>query len=160
MVLPHRVICYITCTVYDSLSELTGTEVVYTLFSETSLPLWTWHHDNSKPLKASDFPGGASGKESACQWRRCQRHGFNPWVGKNPWRRKWQPTAVFLPGEWSPWTEEPGGLQPVGTQRVGYDWACTHRLNSTEASGARWVSTPKSSWASANLLTTLRTVRS
>ena len=25
-------------------------------------------------------------------------HGFNPWVGKIPWRRKWQPTPVFLPG--------------------------------------------------------------
>ena len=29
--------------------------------------------------------------------RQCKRHGFNPWVGKNPWRRKWQPTPVFLP---------------------------------------------------------------
>jgi len=35
------------------------------------------------------FPGG----------RRCGRLGFNPWVGKIPWRRKWQPTSVFLPGE-------------------------------------------------------------
>ena len=25
--------------------------------------------------------------------------GFNPWVGKIPWRREWQPTLVFLPGE-------------------------------------------------------------
>ena len=32
------------------------------------------------------------------------------WVGKIPWRRKWQPIPVFLPGE-SAWTEEPGGLQ-------------------------------------------------
>jgi len=30
------------------------------------------------------------------------------WVGKIPWRRAWQPTPIFLPGE-SPWTEEPGG---------------------------------------------------
>ena len=42
------------------------------------------------------FPGGASGKESACQ---CRRLGFGPWVGKIPWRRKWQTTPVFLPGE-------------------------------------------------------------
>ena len=28
-----------------------------------------------------------------------RRLGFNPWVGKIPWRRKWQPTPVFLPGE-------------------------------------------------------------
>ena len=45
------------------------------------------------------FPGGASGKETACQCRRPKRLGFNPWVGKIPWRRKWQPTPVFLPGE-------------------------------------------------------------
>ena len=37
-----------------------------------------------------------SGKESACQ---CRGHVFNPWVRKNPWRRKWQPTSVFLPGK-------------------------------------------------------------
>ena len=37
-----------------------------------------------------------SGKESACQCRRC---GFDLWVGKIPWRRKQQPTPVFLPGE-------------------------------------------------------------
>ena len=30
---------------------------------------------------------------------RCKRHGFSPWVGKIPWRRKGQPTPVFLPGE-------------------------------------------------------------
>jgi len=45
------------------------------------------------------FPGGTSGKEPAFQCRRCKRHGFNPWVGKIPWSRAWQPTPVFLPGE-------------------------------------------------------------
>ena len=47
--------------------------------------------------------------ESACN---AERPGFNPWVGKIPWSRKWQPTSVSLPGkphEWrslagcSPW---------------------------------------------------------
>ena len=28
-----------------------------------------------------------------------RRPRFDPWIGKIPWRRKWQPTAVFLPGE-------------------------------------------------------------
>ena len=42
------------------------------------------------------FPGGASGKEPTCQ---CRRHGFVPWVVKIPWRRKQQPTPVFLPGK-------------------------------------------------------------
>ena len=37
-----------------------------------------------------------------------KRHWFQPWVGKIPWRKAWQPTPVFLPGG-SPWTEEPGG---------------------------------------------------
>ena len=41
------------------------------------------------------FPGGSDGKESTCKPR---RPGFNPWVRKIPWRRKWQPTPVFLLG--------------------------------------------------------------
>ena len=58
------------------------------------------------------FPGGASGKEPTCQCRRRKRCGFNPWVGKIPWRRAGQPTPLFLPGEshgqrslvgYSPW---------------------------------------------------------
>ena len=44
------------------------------------------------------FPGGTSSKEPACQCRRHKRHGISPWVGKIPWRRKWQSTPVFSPG--------------------------------------------------------------
>ena len=40
-----------------------------------------------------------SGKEFACQLRRHRRHGFDHWVGKIPWRRTWQSTPGFLPGE-------------------------------------------------------------
>ena len=43
-----------------------------------------------------DFPGGSDGKNICLQ---CRRAGFDPWVGKIPWRRKWQPTPVFLPGK-------------------------------------------------------------
>ena len=50
-------------------------------------------------LPSRNFPGGAGGKESICQCRRLKRPGFNPWVGKIPWRRAWQPTPAFLPGE-------------------------------------------------------------
>ena len=42
-----------------------------------------------------------------------QRPGFDPWVGKIPWRRAWPPTLVFSPGEF-PWIEEPGGYSPRG----------------------------------------------
>ena len=45
------------------------------------------------------FPGGASGKEAACQFRGCRRCRFHPWVGKIPWSKKWQPTAVLLSGK-------------------------------------------------------------
>ena len=45
----------------------------------------------------------------------CGKPGFDPWVGKFPWRRAGQPTPVFLPRE-LPWTEEPGRLQSMGFQ--------------------------------------------
>ena len=75
-----------------------------------------------------DFPGVASGKEPTYQCRRHKRCRLDPWVGKIPWRTPWQPTPVFLPGE-SPWTEEPGGLQSIGSHRVRHDYsdlACMH----------------------------------
>ena len=58
------------------------------------------------------LPAGNSGKEPACRCRRRKSCGFCPWVGKIPWRRAWQPTPGFLPGEshgqrslvgYSPW---------------------------------------------------------
>ena len=48
----------------------------------------------------------------------CRRHGIDPWVGKIPWSRKWQPTPVSLPGK-IPWTKKPDGLQSMGLQKVG-----------------------------------------
>ena len=69
------------------------------------------------------FPRWCSGKESPCQCRRkCKRCGFDPWIGKILWRRAWQPTPIFLPGE-SHGQKEPGGLQPIESQRVGHNWS-------------------------------------
>ena len=45
------------------------------------------------------FLGGASGKELTCQCDRRKTCRFDLWVGKIPWRKTWQPTPVFLPGE-------------------------------------------------------------
>ena len=60
-------------------------------------------HSNSEILLGRHCEGfkwgGSSGKESSCQCRRHKRCGFNPWVRKIPWRKKWQPTEVFLPVE-------------------------------------------------------------
>ena len=62
------------------------------------------------------FPSGSDDKESACQ---CRGPGFDPWVRKIPWRRKWQPTPVFLPGE-SHRQRSLVGYSPWG-HRVGHD---------------------------------------
>ena len=58
------------------------------------------------------FPGGTSGKEPACQCRKCKRCRFDPWLRKIPWKGAWQPTPIFLPGE-SLWTEELGKLLSI-----------------------------------------------
>ena len=51
------------------------------------------------PTTPLQLPGWLSGKEPACQCRRCKRCRFDPWVGKIFWSRKWQPTPVFTPGK-------------------------------------------------------------
>ena len=45
------------------------------------------------------FLGCASGKKSACQFRKHQSRRFDPWARKIPWSRKWQPVPAFLPGK-------------------------------------------------------------
>ena len=47
---------------------------------------------------------------------------FDPWVGKIPWRREWMATHSSILAWRIPWTEEPGGLQSMGSQRIGHDW--------------------------------------
>ena len=57
-------------------------------------------------MRIPGFPGGSEGKESTCH------------AGDLGWEdplEAWQPTLVFLPGK-IPWTEEPGGLQSMGSQ--------------------------------------------
>ena len=66
------------------------------------------------------FPGGASGKELACQCRRHKRCGFDPWVGKIPWREGMATLASILVWR-NPWAEEPAGLQSMGSHRVRRD---------------------------------------
>ena len=77
-------------------------------------------------------PDGASGKEPACQCRRLKRLQFNPWVGKIPWRRDWQATPVFLPGEshghrslagYCPWGHKELDMQERVT--ISFHFFCT-----------------------------------
>ena len=82
-----------------------------------TLPPWlvSPSHDRSADLP-TQLPRWLSGKESSCQGR---RHWFHPWVGKIPWRRKWQPTPVFLPGE----SHERRSLVGRSPHRVAKNWA-------------------------------------
>ena len=52
------------------------------------------------PSLLMDFPGGSDGKSVCLQ---CGRPGLDPWVGKIPWIRKWQPTPVLFPGKSHGW---------------------------------------------------------
>ena len=62
------------------------------------------------------FSDGSEGKESACKGDL----GSGPELGRSPRGGHGQSTPVFLPGG-SPWTEEPGGLQSMGSQRVRHN---------------------------------------
>ena len=63
---------------------------------------------------STGLPCGSAGKESTCQCRRC---GFNPWVRKIPPEKKIASHSSIL--AWGiPWTEEPGGLPTMGSQRA------------------------------------------
>ena len=73
----------------------------------------------------------------------CRRHKFNPWVWKIPWRRKWQPTPVFLPGEF------------YGQRNLaGYSpWSCkesdtTQWLTHYQEKMRRWIPTLVFMWES------------
>ena len=69
----------------------------------------------------SDFtftiPGGADGNEPACQSSKLKSPGLDPWVRKIPWRRKWQPNPVFLPGESHGWRSL-AGYSPWGHKEL------------------------------------------
>ena len=78
----HAITCHLLCHGYSVFQIL------------RCILKWYW-----ATINARVFTGGASGKEPACQCRRHERLMFNPWVGKIPWSRKWQPTPVLLPGE-------------------------------------------------------------
>ena len=77
------------------------------------------------------FPRWCSSKESSCLCRRHKRWGFNSWVGKIPWSRKWQPTPVFLPGKFhgqrSPWGHKE--LDTTGWLSTHTRWPFVHCHN-------------------------------
>ena len=79
------------------------------------------------------FPRWLTCKDSVCQ---CRRQGFDPWVWKIPWRRKWQPTPVFLPRESHGWRSLVG-YSPRGHKRVGHNLV-TKRFNNNNNNLTDW----------------------
>ena len=74
-----------------------------TVAHQAPLSLWFSNQDYWSGLPEACSRGKLRGSvvknPSAWQCRRHSRLGVDPWVGKIPWRRTWQPTSVFLPGE-------------------------------------------------------------
>ena len=71
------------------------------------------------------LPWWLSGKEFTCQGRRLRRRGSDLWFGKIPWRRKWQATPVFLPGE-SHRQRSLAGYSPQGRKELDTTEWLTH----------------------------------
>ena len=87
-----------------------------------------------KKKNVEGLPWWLSGKKSTCQ---CRRHRFDPWVGKIPWRRKWQPTPVSLTRKCngqrslagcSPWSYKRVGLDLVTKQQQNVEIQNTNQL--------------------------------
>ena len=90
---------------------------------------------------------GISGKEPACQCRRCRRPIFDPWVGQVPWRRTRQPSPVFLPGEsreqrslvsYSPW----GCKESDTTKTAKHTQTHTHTHTHMQTEKLKWTLWP------------------
>ena len=116
--------CFISCICFYSFNLRMWGKKKYALnihylsglITVTYYYLWPWQKScdlrTAVLFHSASFrglPWWLSGKESTCQCKRCR---FDPWVRKIPWRRKWQPSPVFLPGKshgqrnlvgYSPW---------------------------------------------------------
>ena len=81
------------------------------------------------------FPGGTGGKELDCQCRRQMK--VCPLGQEDPLEEEMATHSCII--AWRiPWTEEPGGLQSIGSQRVGHDLKCL----STHVEGGVIIESP------------------
>ena len=74
------------------------------------------------------FPGGASGKEPACQCRWRKTLGLDPWAWKIPRRRAWQPTPALLPGESHGQRSLAGYIHRISESQTQLKQLSTHTL--------------------------------
>ena len=81
----------------------------HTCESDNAISIWSnltnliWHYDIEVQFMLVDYIWLYMGASLVAQvvknLLQCGRPGFNPWVRKIPWRSKWQPTPIFLPGD-------------------------------------------------------------
>ena len=88
------------------------------------------------PTLCRGFSDGSA--EYICNARDTKRHRFDPWFGKIPCKRKWQPTPVFLPKN-IPWTEELGMLQSIVSQRIRHDQVAEHTVCARQCVKCSWI---------------------
>ena len=121
--------CTYTCTTTCGLYSLLGTFSKHCTYLHHMLGSVNWLcFSVGKWMGLSRW---CRGKESNCQCRSCRRRGFDPLVGKIPWRRKWEPSPVVLPGK-IPWTER---------SLVGYNArGCKESDMTEQLSPHEWVS--------------------
>ena len=102
---------------------------VKVLVTQSCPTLWDpWTLAHQVPLYMEGLPRWLSGKESICQFRRL---GFDPWVRKIPWIRKWQLTPVFLPRECHG-QRNPVGYSPWIHKELDMTYPLNSNINSSE----------------------------
>ena len=82
------------------------------------------------PYSRMGFLGSTCGKEPASQCRRHKRHRFDAWIRKIPWRKAWQPTPVFLPGESVDREAWQATVHGVAKSQRWLKWLSVHAQNS------------------------------
>ena len=96
------------------------------LFWPDSQVFWILKENKTLVKLEEGLPRWCSSKESTCQCRRYKRHGFDPWVGKIPQRRKRQSTPVFLPGKFHG-QRSLASCSPWGHKELDMtEWLSTH----------------------------------
>ena len=109
------------CGSLDGRRDWERMDIFYIYLHGWVLLLSTWNYQKLL-IGPMGFPGGSAGKEPTMQETQAPSLGW-----EDPLEEERQPTPVFLPGE-SPWKEEPGRLQFIGSHRVRHNWVTNTSL--------------------------------
>ena len=111
--------------------------IINFLLSHSNIVLWYFPYI-TKGVILPGIPRWLNDKESACQFR---RHGFDPWVRKISWRRKWQPTPAFLPEKYHG-QKSLVGFSPWSHKRVRHHLVTKPQQQRRRDKFSRWTCVP------------------